>query len=209
MPLNALRIAPIVEGQGEAKSIHLLLKRIGRELLSVDYVEVLKPNRKRRDRLIQNIGDELGRAVESAARELAAMQRAGVASPLILVLVDSDEDCPVSLAAAMRRIANATRPDFRTACVVAVKEYETWFVAAAHSLAEYLDLAEDEPPADPEQQRCGKAWIEKRFRGPKYSETADQPRLTAKMDLQLCRDRCPSFDKLCRELDRAMVGDEP
>lgn len=36
--------------------------------------------------------------------------------------------------------------------------------------------------------------------GTKYSETQDQPRMTAQMDLALCRRRCPSFDKLCREL---------
>lgn len=208
MKTKALCVAPIVEGHGEERSLRLLLERLRRELLSADYVDVLRPNRKRRDRLIHNKGDELAKAVEAAARELAARPRDGIVS-LILVLIDSDEDCAVALAASMQKIANATRPDARTACVVAVKEYETWFVAAAESLSEYLNVADDEPPINPEQQRCGKAWIEKRFLAPKYSETTDQPRLTAKMDLQICRERCPSFDKLCRELEKAMVGSEP
>jgi predicted ATPase len=36
----------------------------------------------------------------------------------------------------------------------------------------------------------------------KYSETIDQPAMTADMDLSLCRRRSPSFDKLCRELEK-------
>jgi predicted ATPase len=46
----------------------------------------------------------------------------------------------------------------------------------------------------------GKRWIKEHFRRDHYSETADMPRLTQKMDMQLVRSRCPSFDKLCREL---------
>jgi hypothetical protein len=72
-------------------------------------------------------------------------------------------------------------------------------------LTDHLTLDND-PPADPEQQRCGKGWIEHRFKGPKYSETVDQPRLTAAMDLHLCRQHSPSFDKLCRELEACMRG---
>lgn len=58
---------------------------------------------------------------------------------------------------------------------------------------------EDLPDA-PEQQRCGKAWIEARINTPSYAPTRDQPRLTARFDLHLARRRCRSFDKHCREL---------
>jgi hypothetical protein len=37
-----------------------------------------------------------------------------------------------------------------------------------------------------------------------YAETVDQPRLTAAMDLQMCRERSKSFDKLCRELEKRL-----
>jgi hypothetical protein len=57
-------------------------------------------------------------------------------------------------------------------------------------------------PEDPEGQRAGKAWVQKRYRGVKYSETVDQPAMTMRMDLSLCRSRSPSFDKLCRELEK-------
>jgi hypothetical protein len=51
-----------------------------------------------------------------------------------------------------------------------------------------------------EQDGLSKGWIKSRIRRPKYSVTADMPRLTAAMDSKLCRSRSPSFDKLCREL---------
>ena len=34
----------------------------------------------------------------------------------------------------------------------------------------------------------------------------NQPRMTAAMDLALCRRRSPSFDKLCRELKQRLRG---
>ena len=95
--------------------------------------------------------------------------------------------------------ADATMPLVRSV------EYETWFVAAADSLRERLSLAADEQvPENPEESRTGKGWIQRHFRrkDQSYSPTVDQPSLTTKMDLTLCRRRSPSFDKLCRELEK-------
>jgi len=87
--------------------------------------------------------------------------------------------------------------------VLAVVEYETWFVASASSLQEYLHIEGTEDiPEHPELRNCGKKWIEDRFSGMRYNPRVDQPKLTAKMDLRLCRERSPSFDRLCRELER-------
>jgi hypothetical protein len=97
--------------------------------------------------------------------------------------------------------ANAARRDKDSVCVVANVEYETWFVAAAESLTRYLNLAGDKMlPSDPERLRLGKGWIKARL--PAYSETVDQPKFSAVMDLRLCRRHSPSFDKLCRELEK-------
>jgi hypothetical protein len=87
-------------------------------------------------------------------------------------------------------------------CVIANLEYETWFVAAAESLGEFLDISDNSSiSSDPERDHQGKGWIQRKFRGIKYSETVDQPAMTKAMDLALCRQRSPSFDKLCRELE--------
>jgi hypothetical protein len=120
---------------------------------------------------------------------------------LILILLDANSDCPAALAPQFSGLL----PQTNVACVLAKVEYETWFVGAADSLGAYLVLDDDPPPADPEEQGCGKAWVNKRFRRSRYSETVDQPRMTAQMDLRMCRERSPSFDKLCRELQRRLT----
>ena len=120
---------------------------------------------------------------------------------LILLLLDADTDCPKDLVPELVTLAQEAAGSSDTTVVLAKVEYETWFVAAAESLTDFLQLPDDGPPTDPETQGCGKGWIEERFLKPKYSETIDQVKLTASMDLQVCRGRSPSFDKLCRELE--------
>ena len=197
--MGHLHIAPIVEGHGEFYCIRLLLERICRELLDGAYIEVLKPIRRHRTQLVRR--EEIARAVSLASQKLAdacAIDDRG----LVLLLIDADEDPPCILGPELLKHAQAV--DLRTdvACVLANVEYETWFVAAAESLAEYLDLSRDQMiPDNPEAERHAKGWIERRFKGgTKYVETQDQPSMTAAFDLSLCRRRSPSFDKLCREL---------
>lgn len=203
-PGRRLRVAPIVEGHGEAAAIRGLLERIGHELIGAEYVEVLQPVREKRDRLIENKDGALEKAVDFSARRLTEAGRRAEMTAAILILVDADKEDADAIEAKLRTCAQRVRADYNTICVAAVKEYETWFVAAAESLAGYLDLTGEEVPSDPEGQRCGKAWIERRIKRRKYSETVDQPKMTARIDLRVCRERCPSFDKLCRELESAM-----
>jgi hypothetical protein len=104
-------------------------------------------------------------------------------------------------------MARAVRSDIDVFCVIANIEYETWLIAGADSLGNYLDLSQDRKlPHDPEARRLGKAWIQQRFRKKaRYSPTADQPAMTSRMDLRLARERSPSFDKLCRELEKRLT----
>ncbi|MCP3959324.1 MAG: DUF4276 family protein [bacterium] len=193
--MSQLRIAPIVEGHGEQAAVRVLLTRIWNELLGGEHLDVLRPIRLPRSKLVQE--KELGKAIDLAMLKLRAAVPEGMPG-MILVLLDADEDKPCLLGPKLLGYALETRQDADVACVIANVEYETWFVAAAESLNQYLDIG-DIPDA-PEDLRCRKGWIQKRFRGPKYSETVDQPALTAALDLALCRRRSPSFDKLCREL---------
>jgi hypothetical protein len=196
--MNQLRVAAIVEGHGEYESIRALLTRIWSELLDGAQIEVLRPIRHKRHQLVREA--ELRRAVDLAAKKLLAYLPEPAVPSLILVLLDADEDKPCQLAPTLLAWARAARSDMDIVCIVANVEYETWFIAAAESLSDYLDL-DSAIPDQPETARLGKGWIERRFRGTKYSETQDQPAMTAVMDLALCRARSPSFDKLCRELE--------
>ena len=124
----------------------------------------------------------------------------------MLVLVDSNGDCPAEIGPRLRTWAKDEVCDVSVDCSLAKVEYETWFVASAESLRKYLDIGTDEAiPPDPEGQRCGKAWIQRRFIG-HYNETLGQPKLTTAIDVDLCRRRSPSFDRLCRVIGRFASG---
>jgi hypothetical protein len=173
---------------------------LGYELLG-EQIEVVRPIRVSRNKVVEEV--ELNRSLELATLKL---KEAGEDwRSLILILIDADQDLPCVFGPRLLDLARKARPDIEIACVVANVEYETWFVASAESLQEYLDLSGGEPPEFPEAARSGKGWIEDRFRGTKYSETLDQPAMTARMDLSLCRSRCPSFDKLCREIAQRLA----
>jgi len=142
---------------------------------------------------------ELERAVELAGRGLRSF---GV----VLILVDSDDDCPKELAPALlERARQVARDRWRVSVILAKSEFETWFIAAAESIAGHAGLpAGLRPPADPESIRDAKGWLQKAMPpGRRYSETIDQLSLARTMDLSAAR-RAPSFDKMCREVERLL-----
>jgi hypothetical protein len=201
--MSRLRIAPIVEGHGEDGALRVLLQRVASEFLGGIHIEVSRPIRGKRMKLVQS--RELGRAIDLATLKLKASESSDPA--MILVLLDADEDIPCRLAPNVLAIAHQHRSDADVSCVIANVEYETWLIAGARTLDEYLDLSQDpELPKDPERLRLGKAWVQRRFRGSRsYSPTIDQPAMTSRMDLRLARERSPSFDKLCRELEKRLT----
>jgi hypothetical protein len=200
-----LKVAPIVEGHGEVPAVPILSRRVWTELLGGEYIDVLKPIRQPRYRLATNKDATLDKAIALAVGKLSDPGLMDDPT-LILILLDADEDLPCELGPKVLQLASSARSDHNISCVIANVEYETWFVAAADSLSQFLSLADGESaPADPEAEHCGKGWIKTRFRGTKYSKPVDQPKLTAHMDLSMCRLRCPSFDKRCRDLE-GMIG---
>jgi hypothetical protein len=196
-----LRVAVVVEGHGEDGSIRPLLVRIWYELLGGDQLDVLRPFRGHQGTLLKETG--LKAAVDAARIKLDNRPPDGF-HKLVLVLIDSEGSCPRELAPRLLAWAREARADADIVCVLPHPMFETWFVAAAASLAGFNGLPADlAAPEDPEGQGLGKTWIKKQLPR-KYSETIDQPRFTAKMDLALCRQCSPSFDKLCREFQRRL-----
>lgn len=194
--MTTFSIAPIVEGHGDTQAVPVLLRRLFAELFEGHFVHVLPPIRIPKSKLIKPA--ELTRAVSLADLKLKGMQSE---RRLILILFDADEDPACVLAPRLLLGVQNERPDVDIALVLAVPEFETWFVAAAESLQDYVDLTAREIPADVEAAGIKKAWLQQHFRG-RYTETIEQPALTARMDLNQCRARSRSFDKLCRELEK-------
>lgn len=191
----AVRIGCIVEGHGECESVPILIRRIARRLDPGLAVAIPHPVRVPKSRLLRP--GELERAVD-----LAAMSVHGNGG--ILVILDSDDDCPAELAPALLARAQSARSDLPSAVVLPNKEFESWFLAAARSLRGQRGFPEDlEPPTEPEAIRGAKEWLGQRVRAGAYSSNVDQPSLTQVFNFDLAR-RAPSFDKCYREVIRLL-----
>jgi hypothetical protein len=175
----------------------ILLRRIAGSLGV--YVDIPNPIRVRRHRIVKP--EELERAVELAAR------RAGPAGR-ILILLDADQDCPAELAPELLRRATDARSDRRIGVVLAKAEFESWFIAAADSLAGRQGIQDTaKAPANPESINDAKAWLSGHMpSGRSYRSTRDQPGLTKIFDLEAAR-AAPSFDKFWREGVRLLESD--
>jgi hypothetical protein len=137
---------------------------------------------------------ELERYVELAVRQVAP-------AGFVLLLIDSDDDCPATLGPLLLDRARRARPDANIGVVLAKREFEAWFLAAARSLAGQRGLDPDLlGPDRPEDVRGAKEWLTRRMTRP-YSPPLDQPALASVFDLEQAR-RAPSFDKLYREIGR-------
>lgn len=192
--MNPLQMAAIVEGHGEVEAVPVLIRRIAGEVAPGAVVNVRPVMRVPASRLVRQ--GELERQVELAARKLG-----GKGAVFILIDCDTDEGCPAREGPELLERARRAHREIPVAVVLAKKEYEAWFIAAAESLRGKRGLADDLVGAeDPEEIRGAKEWLS-RYMPPNnpYAETTDQPALTALFDMQVAR-RSDSFDKCYREI---------
>ena len=120
--------------------------------------------------------------------------------------MDCDDDDPKILGPELLARAKKVRPDRFVSVVLAKREFESWFLAAAESLRGHRGLPKDlQAPLDPESIRGAKEWLATRFEPRRrYVETVDQPALAKLFDLLQAR-RAPSFDKLFRDVQAALA----
>ena len=186
-------IVPVVEGQSEVASIPVLVRRILQEHLGVHDIEVARPFRVKRSRVVKE--GELERAVQQALRDRDNAK-------CVLLLLDADDDCPGELGPSLlSRCRNATA--LPTAVVLANKEFEAWFLGAKESLRGTRGIRNDAcAPEDPESIRGAKEHLTRNMKGRRYLSVDDQPALSKRTDIAAARRRCPSFDKLVRDVER-------
>ncbi len=189
-----MRVVSIVEGDGEVVALPLLLRRLSQWRSPAVHPDVLAPIRVRRDRFL-NRSDEFRRHLLLAAVKTGD-------DGWILVLLDADDDCPAESAPQILARAQAVVPHRRVSVVLAKREYEAWFIAAAASLQGQRGFGFDPSELiDAEAPRDAKGWIRDRMSGRSYGETTDQPAFSARMDLELAFGNSRSFRKLCMEWD--------
>lgn len=197
--MTVVRVATVVEGQGEVAAVPVVLRRAAAEIAPEAWLELPRPYRVNRGTLLRAGG------IETAVA--AVTERVGPA-PGVLVLLDADDDCPARLGPQLVDRALAARPDARVATVLANREFEAWFLAAAPSLAGHRGLTDElDRPDDVEQPRDCKGWLSAhRTDGRSYKPASDQAALAAVFDLVMARDHSPSFAKLWRDLERLLRG---
>jgi hypothetical protein len=191
--MNAPVIVPIVEGHSEVEAAPVLLRRLMHERGRHE-VKVARPIRVGRYKVVR--AGELERAID-----LARHRPEGCAA--ILFLLDADDDCPKELAPVLLARAQNASAGLPIVVVLAKAEIEAWFLGSLESLRGVRGLAETaSSPARPEEIRDAKAYLTSQMAGGRtYVEVDDQPALAERFNLQLARQRCPSFDKLVRAVE--------
>lgn len=186
-------VVPIVEGDGEVQALPVLLRRLCQWLTPEGLVDYGRPIRVHRDRFLK-------RNTEFRRMLLLAAAKAGDTG-WVLVLLDADDDCPVTLALDIATRARDVLPHCPISVVCANREFEAWFLASAESLdgRRGLKVAARDIPADPDAVRGAKEWLSRRITAGRYRETTDQPAFAATMDLEAARSRSRSFRKLCSD----------
>lgn len=193
----AIRIACVVEGHGDIEAVPIVIRRIAEQNVPAVNVQFTAVIRIPKSKLIKP--GELERAVELAARSTSG--RGGV-----VVVLDSDDDCPAQIGPVLLGRATNARNNLPLAVILAKREFEAWFIAAAESLADRAGLVADlQAPVDPEGIRGAKEWLTERMRGTRsYSPTLDQPALAQIFDMERAL-RADSFGKFYREATRLLA----
>lgn len=192
-------VASIVEGDGEVRALPVLLRRLAAWLSPDQWIDVLTPIKTRRDRFL-NRDEESERMLQFAAKKCGD-------SGWILILLDADDDCPAQLGAKVLERAKQIVPHRRISVVIANREYEAWFIAAAPSLDGKRGFSfSGQEPIDPEINRNAKGWIKQRKKDGRYDEINDQSAFSQLLDLEQARHNSRSFRKLCEEWERQCPG---
>lgn len=123
----------------------------------------------------------------------------------LIVLLDSDDDCPVQLCQEIRELVSDVAAPNQIEVVAAHRMFESWFLAAASSLSGHREMPDELiVPDAPESIQGPKRWLteqmHRRSLRSSYSPTRHQATFAARMDLELARIHSPSFDKLYRTI---------
>lgn len=193
-------IATIVEGHGEVTALPILLRRVCAWQTPGQFVNLPSPIRVHRDSFLKK-DEEFRRYLLLAAAKCGG-------DGWVLVLLDADDDCPVGLSANILQQAAKVIPNHRISVVLANREFESWFIAAAASLDGHRGFSfSPAEQVDAETPRDAKGWMKAHMASKAYGETTDQSAFCQLIDLQLAYDGSRSFRKLCAEWNRQMATD--
>lgn len=180
-------VASIVEGHGEVDALPTLLRRISQAEAPEQTLDVNQPIRIKSGSYL-NDEDYFRRYT------LLAAAKASQSHGFVLILLDCEDQCPAQLGPTLLARAQAVRNDVSYLVVLAYREFESWFLAAARSLRGYRGLPADlEPPHSADDIRNAKGWLGERMELP-YDPVIHQIEFCRIFDLQQARSN-PSFSR--------------
>jgi hypothetical protein len=184
----------IVEGQGDALALPPLLRRIAQAAGQFD-LSIPQPFRVKRGKFA-NKSDDFERALQFLSN----------GSDVIVTVLDSDADCPVTLSQDLLARANKVVGHIPVSVVAAHQEFEAWLLAGVESMRGYRGIRHDAScPENLDSVRSPKGRLEACITSGVYSETVDQAKFACKMDLEMARARSRSFDKFVRDVERLAI----
>lgn len=182
-----MRIQTIIEGIGEVEALPELLRRL-RDESGAYALSFNRPLRKKRSELVNE--KPLRDAIDLALRQ---------GCDGILILFDSDKNCPREIAPRVQAWARAEASHVPCEVVLAHCEYEAWFLGSLESLQGHRRIRADAVSlADPESVRGAKERLQAFVASGSYSPTRDQVPLTAVFDLAAAYRSCRSFRRMVR-----------
>lgn len=189
-----MNIQPVVEGHGEVAAVPVLLRRLIDEAEGWE-VGVARPIRRTRREL----------ATEQGVARAVRLARARPDCGGILLLFDSDDDCPAELGPRVQAWASAASASMPCAVCMAHREYEAWFLATADSLRDHRAMSTDATAhPNPEGPRGAKEELEQRMAVDDYKESVHQAAFSKRMCLGDAFRRCRSFRKLVSSFGKLM-----
>jgi len=184
-----LIIQPIVEGYGEMDAVPVLLRRLQAQL-GVYTFQIARPIRRTRSQL----------ATEEQVRRSVRLALGIPACSGILILFDSDKDCPKEFGPTVKAWAQAEARTVPCEVVLAHHEYEAWFIAAIESLRGFRGVRVDATShPTPEGVRDCKGALENTMEdGASYSPRIHQAAFSGQIDLGRAYLSCRSFRRLTK-----------
>lgn len=194
------QIVPIVESYGDVQAVPFLLRRILQERFQVFDWQVARP--KKADSLAA-FTNKLSNFLQYAFLEPSC--------GAVLILFDLDDGCPKESASQLAQRLRAEYCRAPVAVVLAHREFESWFLASAETLAGKFDLSEALTyPDEVEIRRDAKGWLTEQMPpGMTYKETFHQEKMVARLDLALAYQRSRSFRRLVHALEQIIRAETP
>ena len=195
---------PVVEGDGDAAALPPLLVRILLEKYSRPDVIVAQG----KSQVVTTKGrSNLETKLDTFLRYAQANPDCGA----ILILLDADDDCPVALAQQLSQRCREIGTRCPVQIVCACRSYESWFLASLDTIKGQSIIPDTAVfTGDAEAIANPKQWLTDQMPpGRAYKETADQPSLTSRIDLDLAHANSRSFRRLCHAVEQLLEDAGP